>query len=464
MMKRKTFSVTIMLFSMLIGFAQLPDYDDVGVIVNMNSQVSQDIATYFKQARNIPEINIIPVHTVTDEIIDTIEFRNIQYQIKNYILQNNMDSKLNYLVTTKGVPFDIQVDSCSVGGSEATVWYCASVESELTLLLSADSARILKKGYRTNPYYGSIEHQNTKPTDLLLVTRLDGHSKEHVFSLIDRSGPNTYVNKEIAKFIFDISFTTDSLIFDLFAQKMYPAIDTLTSRGWNVFFDGDTLVPLNETNVLGFVAYIQSGFEEQLNYTWVNGSFAELMVPIANLTFYDSLFPTNRPDLAAILSEGCTSGSGFVHPYFASQSTDFAILFGRYTEERDIPYNLAESYYMATKTLSWMNIVVGDPKTTITTQSGSAVNDFEGISNFNVYPNPARDEITVVFSDSQSGRLTLSVVDQIGNTMMSKHLNSAIGRNSIQLNIADIPSGFYYLRLQNQTIGLQNAKKLIISR
>jgi uncharacterized protein (TIGR03790 family) len=463
MMKRKTFGVTIMLFSMLFGFAQMPNYDDVGVIVNMNSQVSQDIAAYFRQARNIPEINIIPVYTVTDEIIDTIEFRNIQYQIKNYILENNLENQLNYLVTTKGVPFDIQVDSCSVGGSEATVWYCAAVESELTLLLSADSARILKKSYRTNPYYGSIEHQNTKPTDLLLVSRLDGHGKEEVLSLIDRSGPNTYVNKETAKFIFDISYVDDPYTFNLFAEKMYPAIDTLTSRGWNAIFDGDTLVPLNETNVLGFIAFIQSGLEEQLNYSWEKGSFAELMIPTANFTFYDSLFNTNRPDLADILAEGCTSGSGFVHPYFASQSTDFAILFGRYTEERDTAYNLAESYYMATKTLSWMNILVGDPKTTLTTQSGSSVKDFEGISDFNVYPNPAREEITIVFSSIQSDDLSLSVVDQIGNTIMSKHLISKIGRNSFQLNISEIPSGFYFLLLQDQTRGFRTTK-LIISR
>lgn len=449
---------------MLSGFAQLPDYEDVGVIVNMNSQVSQDIAAYFRQARNIPEINIIPVHTVTDEIIDTIEFRNIQYQIKNYILQNNLETKLNYLVTTKGVPFDIQVDSCSVGGSEATVWYCAAVESELPLLLSADSTKILKKSYRTNPYYGSIEHQNTKPTDLLLVSRLDGHSREDVFSLIDRSGPSTYVNKETAKFIFDISYVDDPLIFDLFAEKMYTAIDTLTSRGWNAIFDADTLVPLNETNILGFIAFINSGFEEQLNYSWEKGSFAELMVTTANFTFYDSLFNTNRPDLADILAEGCTSGSGFAHPYFASQSTDFTILFGRYTEERDTAYNLAESYFMATKTLSWMNILVGDPKTTITTQSGSAVKDFGSISDFNVYPNPAREEITVVFSDSQSCTLTISIVDQIGNTVLQKFLNTESGHNSIQMNIAEIPSGFYFLLLQDQTKGLRITKKLIISR
>lgn len=463
-MKRKTFSVTIMLFSMLIGFAQLPDYDDVGVIVNMNSQVSQDIATYFKQARNIPDINLIPIQTVTHEAIDTVEFRNIQYQIKNYILDNNLENTLRYLVTTKGVPYNIEVDSCTIGGTGATIWYCSVVESELPFLLTADSVRILSKYYALNPYYGSHEHHYTDTTGLLLVSRLDGENPQAVYNLIDRSGPNTYVNKELAKIIFDISYVSDSLIFNLFAQKFYPAIDTLVNRGWDAYFHDDFEVPLNETNVFGYIGFVQSGFEGQMNYTWEKSSYSELLISQAGFTFYDSLYGAYRPMFSEMLAEGCASGAGHVHPYFASQATDFAILFGRYTQERNTPFNLAESYHMATMALSRGSLLVGDPKTTITTQSGSAVKDFGGISDFNVYPNPARDEITVVFSDSQSGRLTLSVVDQIGNTMMSKHLNSAIGRNSIQLNIAEIPSGFYYLRLHDQTKGLQSTTKLIISR
>jgi hypothetical protein len=110
-----------------------------------------------------------------------------------------------------------------------------------------------------------------------------------------------------------------------------------------------------------------------------------------------------------------------------------------------------------------MNILVGDPKTTITTQSGSAVKDFGGISDFNVYPNPAREEITIVFSANQSDNLYLSVVDQIGKTIISEHLIAEIGRNSFQLNIGDIPSGFYFLLLQDQTRGFRTTK-LIISR
>ena len=132
-MKRQILiTLTFVLFA-IFAFAQTTTYDDVGVIVNDNSPASLAIGQYFMQARNIPPQNMIHIQTITDEEIDTTEFRNIQYQIKNYILQNQLQDQLHYLVTTKGVPFDIAVDSCSILPPQS--WkYCSTVESELTLL------------------------------------------------------------------------------------------------------------------------------------------------------------------------------------------------------------------------------------------------------------------------------------------------------------------------------------------
>ena len=38
-----------------------------------------------------------------------------------------------------------------------------------------------------------------------------------------------------------------------------------------------------------------------------------------------------------------------------------SVLFDRYTSN----YNLAESFYMASRSLSWMDVVIGDPKASI---------------------------------------------------------------------------------------------------
>jgi len=453
-----TLAINLMFLS---GFAQIVNYDDVGVIVNDKSTVSLQIGEYFKQARNIPEQNMIHIETVTNEAIDTVEFRNIQYQIKNYILQQGLETKLKYLVTTKGVPFDIEVDSCTLSPNY-TFTSCSSVESELALLLSTDSTHIVKSNAFPNPYFKDTTHIGSSNLDLLLVSRLDGKTREDVFNLIDRSGPETYVNKKLGKFIFDISYCEQGPTFDLFSSKMYHAIDTLNNRGWNTLFDGDTLVPRNEENVIGFVGFIRRIYEEQLNYSWEKASFAELIISGPVVTFYDSLNYSNNIQLSDMIGEGCTSGSAYVHSTWGSMLTDYTVFFGRYTEEKVNPFNLAESYYMAIKSLSWMNLLVGDPKTTITTEEGSAIatnsHTFDGLA---VYPNPARRTVNISLNSTGSARATLLLSDQTGRTMRKVKYEVNQGRNQFQIDVNGLPVGLYFISIIDETGGGEIQKLMI---
>ena len=461
-MKKKILSTLISILFTTFTFGQTPNYNDVGVIVNDNSQVSIDIGNYFKQARNVPEVNMIHIRTLTDEVIDTTEFRNIQYQIKNYILQNDLEGKLHYLVTTKGVPFDIAVDSCFVM-PPSTFGKCSSVESELTLLFNQDSARIINNGSVQNPYYGNTTHIENSNINLMLVSRLDGKTKQDVFNLIDHSGPGTYVNKDIGKFIFDISYEQDANVFNLFASKMYPAIDTLTRRGWNAIFDGDNLVPTGEENVIGFVGFIRTIFEEPLDYTWERGSFTELMISGPNVSFYDSANYSNNLQLADLVDEGLAGGSAYVHPYFSAQATDYTIFFSRYTDEKAIPYTLAESYYMATKTLSWMNLLVGDPKTTITTLGAGSIESVSTIKSINLYPNPASVSVKLGLNSENASILAVSIFDQIGKMWKQEEVIIMEGRNDLEIGIAQIPSGFYFLRVIDKSTNTAFTKKLMVA-
>jgi len=443
-MKKQIIATIAIIFSALSGFAQIVNYDDVGVIVNDNSPVSLQIGEYFQQARNIPEQNMIHIETVTDEAIDTIEFRNIQYQIKNYILQQGLENKLNYLVTTKGVPFDIEVDSCRIH-TPISFTKCSSVESELTLLFSADSTEIIKRSYIQNPYFDSTIPIDSADLDILLVSRLDGKDIQDVFNLIDRNGPETYVNKELGKFIFDISYLEPDHTFDFYAEMMYPAIDTLNNRGWNAIFDGDSLVPHDEDNVIGFVGLIRKIYEEPLNYNWEKVSFTELLITPPEITFYDSLNFSNNIQLSDAIDEGCSSGSLYVHSTWASQLMDYAILFGRYTDERENPYNLAESYYMATKTLSWMNLLVGDPKTTITTENGNAISKSQVFEGLAVFPNPARNYINVSLNSNQAAEVTISIFDQMGRLAKQIGYDVNSGRNAFQIDVSGLHEGLYFI-------------------
>lgn len=461
-MKKYILNLTAVFFA-IYSFGQNVNYLDVGVIVNDNSEASIQIGEYFKQVRNIPEANMIHIATVTDEQIDTLEFRNIQYQVKSYMEQNELVGKIKYLVTTKGVPFDIAVDSCSVEAPSHSFVYCSSVESELALLFSNDSTEILSSNMVQNPYYSSTSHHSQNPTDLMLVSRLDGKTIGDVLSLIDRSGPQTFVNKEIGKFVFDVSFIEDTEpTFDLFKGMMQPAIDTLNNYGWNTLFDGSYEVPSNLDHVLGFVGCIWSVNPDPLNFTWENGSFAEMIMTPPEFTFYDSMNSLENLLLADLIHEGCVSGSGYIHAYFASQATDYGIFFSRYTDERADAYNLAESYYMATQTLSWMNILVGDPKTTITTVNSSSVEQVSMLSNIRLFPNPAERNVNIAFNAGEAGNFRVLLYDQMGKLQKQQVRFVESGRNELDFDLTGLNPGLYVVRIFEPQSGLVISEKLML--
>ena len=126
-------------FMAITSFAQTTSYDDVGVIVNVNSPVSMQIASYFQQARNIPSQNMIYVSAPTTEVINDAEFTQLRAQIENYLVSQNLQDSLNYLVTTKGVPLKRNSIDCVVNAGNGD---CGSVDAELSLILGIHQNQI----------------------------------------------------------------------------------------------------------------------------------------------------------------------------------------------------------------------------------------------------------------------------------------------------------------------------------
>jgi hypothetical protein len=61
------------------------------------------------------------------------------------------------------------------------------------------------------------------------------------------------------------------------------------------------------------------------------------------------------------------------------------------------------------------------------------------------YPNPAKDKLFVESSKFKVQSSKLSVIDVLGNEVMSEIITS----NSIELNIQSLVKGIYFLRIQN---------------
>lgn len=74
----------------------------------------------------------------------------------------------------------------------------------------------------------------------------------------------------------------------------------------------------------------------------------------------------------------------------------------------------------------------------------------DGISAFNVFPNPANDNSTVEFSINESQNMNVDIVDLNGKIVQSVHSgNLAAGMHRMPINVAELSSGMYFVRLQN---------------
>ncbi len=80
----------------------------------------------------------------------------------------------------------------------------------------------------------------------------------------------------------------------------------------------------------------------------------------------------------------------------------------------------------------------------------SSVDDNDEISDTSVYPNPANSSVNVAFSGSL-GRALIKVVNTEGIPVLLKTVNSVNGMNNTSISVDNIPSGSYYIVIENNT-------------
>ena len=92
MIRKKSIILFLMLCSILLSsLYSMPSYNDVLVVVNNNSPESIEIADYFKQQRQIPDINICYVSTpnlTTYEIMQEADKVTLADNIADYLTAN----------------------------------------------------------------------------------------------------------------------------------------------------------------------------------------------------------------------------------------------------------------------------------------------------------------------------------------------------------------------------------------
>jgi uncharacterized protein (TIGR03790 family) len=354
-------ALAVLFFAAPLSWAQ--DGHNVLLVVNDNSSVSRNIGDYYARRRSIPQTNICHIRATEDETISRDQYNlQIAAPIASYLRKSGLVENVLYIVTTLGVPLRIEGNG-RVDGEQA------AVDSELTLLyldMKRRSPHSLK-GSLPNPFFGRKDSAFTHPQfPIYLVTRLAAYDFDGVKAIIDRS--LLAANK--GKFVIDEKNSGDD-----------SADEWLQSAA--VFLPKDRVVLDTSTKVLydlsDVIAYAGWGSNDKnrhrrfLGFHWLPGAIVTEFVSTDGRTFKkppDSwnlgkdwttpagLFDGSPQTMTAdYLLEGATGASGHVYEPYLIQTPRPELLLPAYYKGR----NLAESYYVSIRSLSWQNIVVGDP-------------------------------------------------------------------------------------------------------
>jgi uncharacterized protein (TIGR03790 family) len=355
--------VTCAVSCALAAAPALTQMDRVMLVVNDNSPLSRQIGEYYVRRRGVAPKNVCHIKTKLDEEISREDYdRQIARPIGAFLRKEGLEESIYYIVTTAGVPLRVQ----GTDGLDGTI---ASVDSELTLLYSDQKTGRPHaiNGVIVNPFFGKRDRAFSHPEfPIYLVTRLAAYDFDGVKGMIERS----LAASNRGKFILDLRSSDDEPGNDWLRDA---AILLPKSR---VMLE-ETIRPVwDQADVIGYAGWGSNDRHHNRRFPgfhWLPGGIVTEYVSTDGRTFKkppEKWIPTqewnnssswfaNSPQsmVADYILEGATGGSGHVYEPYLQMTPRPDLLFPAYYSGR----NLAESYYLAIPSLSWQNIVVGDP-------------------------------------------------------------------------------------------------------
>ena len=78
--------------------------------------------------------------------------------------------------------------------------------------------------------------------------------------------------------------------------------------------------------------------------------------------------------------------------------------------------------------------------------------DYENTLTSNIYPNPATNEVNVIFMTSVQSQVQINVIDITGRLVMTQHVQSDIWETQVRLDISDLQNGYYFVEVNDGTV------------
>lgn len=336
------------------------DASSVLVVVNDNSALSKTIGEYYVRRRAIPLGQVCHLKVDPAEEIARADYdRFIAAPITRFLIDQKLVERILYIVTTAGVPLRVAGDTQNV----------AAVDSELALLYSdIKQGPHRVPGVVPNPFFERTQEKFRHPEfPMYLVTRLAAYDFEGVKGIIDRA----LVAKNVGKFVIDSRSSSDVQGDNWLhaAAKLLPHDRVVADDSSKVLYD--------QTDVIGYASWGSNDPNRKNRFNkfrWLPGAIMTEYVSSDGRTFKrppenwvlstwkkedQHLWFAGSPQsmTADYILEGATGASGHVAEPYLHMTPRPDLLLPAYYSGR----NLAESYYLSMRGLSWQNIVVGDP-------------------------------------------------------------------------------------------------------
>ena len=150
---------------------------------------------------------------------------------------------------------------------------------------------------------------------------------------------------------------------------------------------------------------------------------------------------------------------------FADAFIDFQPAYDSVTPFYNIIYDLDEgtTYYWKIRACTTIDTSAYSEVFSFSTEPGVGINDqYFSNAGISIFPNPANTEVNIQMSISASADIEFTLIDLVGQTLISKDLNFTPGLNNERIELSNLSNGIYLLKMKKGTNIYTN--KLIINR
>ncbi len=331
------------------------DSKRVLVVVNQASKDSRALGEYYAFKRKIPQSNVILLNCSTAEQINFDEFKfNILKPVKEKIQRSR--NPIDFIVLTKGVPLRLRdANGYAVDAQIAAMNLTVQEIPQTIQNLKPEEVRAAVERC-VSPYAGATERFNSRKFNMYLVTRLDGYTLADCKALVDHS---LQAKPEKGLFFFDAAQNRNGEGYREMQRTLYNAATILNSKKFTARIDDTPTFVAPSEPLAGYASWGSNDGKFDLptyrKLKFKAGALAETFVSTSGRTFEPTV--GGQSLIADLIAQGVTGVKGYVsEPYvFALAQPD--VIFDRYTHG----FNLAESFYAATRLVKWKDVVIGDP-------------------------------------------------------------------------------------------------------